>query len=99
MIEHMKWYWRHGSKKTKFTWREMHHMYTGFGLMFLGFIGIFELWPMWVVWCLLGFGAWNIVDDVLQHINQRVQYELLGYYTLRSLLHWIWYPKLYKNKI
>ena len=99
MVENFKWYFRHGSKKTKFTWKEMHHFYTGIVLIIIGFIGLFEMWPLWIVYTLIFFGFWNIIDDIIQHLCQRVQKELTGCYTIRSFLHWCFYPKQWKNKI
>lgn len=95
----IRWYFREGSRKYKFSWKELHHMWYGLVMLFLGFVGIFELWPMWVVYSLLGFGLWNVLDDAYQHIMQRIEFELKGYYTVRSFLHFIFYPKLWKNKL
>ena len=97
----MNWYFRHGTKKYKkdFTWKEMHHEYTGIILLLFGFAGIFEMWPKWVVISLISFGIWNIIDDIVQHILQRKELKKQDYYTVRTFLHWIFYPKYWKSKI
>ena len=83
-------YFKEGSPKTNFTWREAHHFFWGMIMFFLSFVGIF-VWPMWIVYVLFFFGLWNMIDDMLQHIIQRGELKEHGHYTTRSFLHWFPY--------
>lgn len=60
-----------------FSWRKLHHSYTGLLIMAIGFTYLFWLSaPMVWGWLIMGFGLWLFIDDVIQHWLQRQQ--LLG---------------------
>ena len=76
-----------------FDWLEWHHGYLGLFLIIIGFTRIFNTEvSLWFTIVIFGFGFWNLVDDILQHIIQRFEVTKYGKYRTMSFLHWVFDP-------
>jgi len=86
------WYFRKGTPTApegRFGFWQLHHFFWGLIPLSIGFYGIFN-WSLWISVPLLVLGLWLMVDDIAQHIIQKVEIEYYGEYTRRSF--WNWFP-------
>lgn len=88
-------YLRRLKPRTKFSFFCLHHFFTGYIIALVGFYGIFNFNILLSISIIL-FGLWIMIDDAVQHILQREQIKLYGYYTLCTFWHWFPYWVLYK---